>query len=67
MDTIPRDAVLLLCAIIRRENQGKWYTFAGLRCWGCMKFSRGDPAKMRVSAREGYRGCNLVNKRYDQL
>lgn len=64
MNTIRRDVALLLCIAIRQENRGKWYTIAGLQCWGCLRFSKGDPAKMCLSRREGYRGCNLVNKRY---
>ena len=67
MDAIPRDVALLLCAAIRQESRGKWYTFAGLQCWGCMKFSKGNPAKMCLSRREGHRGCNLVNKRYAHI
>lgn len=67
MNAIPRDAALLICAAIRRESYGKWYTFTGLQCWGCMRFSKGDPAKMYLSKRLGYRGCKLVNKRYAQL
>ena len=67
MDAIRREVALLICATIRQENQGKWYTFAGLQCWGCMKFSKGDPAKMCISSREGYRGCKLVNKRHAKL
>ncbi len=67
MNAIPKDVALLLCVAIRQENRGKWYTFAGLQCWGCTTFSKGDSAKMCVSSREDYRGCNLVNKRYEAL
>lgn len=67
MDAIPRDAALLICAAIHRENRGKWYSLARLQCWGCTRLSKGDPAKMRLSRQAGYRGCNLLNKRYNQL
>jgi len=29
MDAIPKDVALKLCAEIREERRGKWYTFAG--------------------------------------
>ena len=64
---IRRDVALLICAALQQDNRGKWYAPAGLQCWGCLKFSKGDPAKMRLSRREGYRGCRLVNKRYALL
>ena len=67
MDAISRNVAVLLCAAIRLENQGKWYTLAGLQCWGCMKFSKGDPAKMCMIRQDGYRGCKLVNKRYAKV
>jgi len=67
MDAIHREVALLLCAAIRREKRGKWYTLAGLQCWACLRFSKGDLEKMCLSRREGHRGCKLVNKRYARL
>jgi hypothetical protein len=66
MDAIPREVALQLCAEIHEENRGKWYRFAHLQCWGCMSFAKGNPDKMCLSSQEGYRGCNLINKRYVQ-
>ena len=63
---IPKDTAFQLCAQIRGQYRRKWYTTAGLQCAGCMYFSKGDPAKMCVSNQPGYRGCNLVNARYDK-
>ena len=63
MNSIPEDVALQICDEIRRENHGKWYTFSRLQCWGCLKFSKGDLAKMCLGS-EG--GCNLVNKHYAQ-
>ncbi len=63
---IPKDAALQLCAEIRQQYQGKWWTFAGLQCMGCTAASKGDLVKMCVSNAPGYRGCNLVNARYDR-
>jgi len=63
---IPKDAALQLCTEIRAQNQGKWWTLAGMQCMGCTAASKGDLAKMCVSNGPGYRGCNLVNARYDR-
>jgi hypothetical protein len=65
-NAIPKETALQLCAEIRQEVRGKWYTFAGLQCWGCATFSKGDPAKMCVSSRPDFRGRALVNARYDR-
>ena len=67
MDAIPRDVAVQLCNEIREENRGKWYSFARWQCCGCTKFAKGDPDKICLSNKEGYRGCILVNKRYDNL
>ncbi len=67
MDAIPKDAAWQLCNEIRAENRGKWYRFAWWQCWGCTKFTKGNPDRMCFSNREGYRGCYLVNKLYDKL
>lgn len=63
---IPREKALQLCTEIREENRRKWYTPAGMMCWGCLTFSKGDPAKMCFSSRPDYRGCYQVNARYDR-
>jgi len=67
MDAIPRDVAMQLCSEILEESRGKWYRFGCWQCWGCTKFSKGDPDRMCFSNKEGYRGCNLVNNRYDKL
>ena len=66
MTEIPKDAALQLCTEIRRQYKGKWWTFTGMQCMGCTAASQGDLAKMCVSNAPGYRGCNLVNARYDR-
>jgi hypothetical protein len=63
---IPKEKALELCLEIRQENRGKWYTSAGMMCWGCLTFSKGDPAKMCFSSQPDYRGCYQVNARYDR-
>ena len=67
MDVIPRDVALRLCAEIREENRHKWYTAGGMMCKGCVKFSKGDPAKMCVSSSADFRGCYQINARYDRM
>lgn len=67
MDAIPRDLAIQLCNEILQENRGKWYSFGWWQCRGCTKFSKGNPDRMCFSNKAGYRGCNLVNNRYDKL
>ncbi len=55
---------LQLCAEIRQQHQGKWWTLAGMQCMGCTAATTGDLTKRCVSSVPGYRGCNLVNARY---
>lgn len=66
MKAIPKDVAFQLCTEILQEYRHKWYTAARWQCWGCIRFSKGDPAKMCVGSRPDYRGCNLVNARYDR-
>ncbi len=65
-EAIPKEMALQLCAEIRQRYHGKWYTGAGMQCWGCTTFSKGDPAKMCINNRPDNRGCNLVNAQYDR-
>jgi hypothetical protein len=67
LNPIPRETALQLCTDIRTQYQGKWYTLAGMQCLGCLAASKGDLAKMCVSSRSDYRGCNLVSARYKGL
>jgi hypothetical protein len=60
---IPKDEAVKICSEIRKENGIKLFS----QCWGCMRFSKGDPEKMCVSSKPDNRGCGLVNKQYDSL
>jgi hypothetical protein len=60
--SIPKDRALELCEEIRKEKSGRPFT----QCWGCVKFSKGNPDKMCLSSKPGNRGCKLVNERYDR-
>ena len=64
---IPKETAWQLCAEIRQENQGRWYSYRAWWCWGCAKASQGNPDKMCVSNAPGYRGCLQVNTRYDRM
>lgn len=58
---IPQEVALQLCEETRKEKGVKLFS----QCWGCVKFSKGDPSKMCFNNPE-YRGCKWVNKRYDE-
>jgi len=61
MEKIPRETAERLCAEIRAEKDKN--LAARMQCWGCMKYSKGDPAKMCLASKDG---CNLVNKRWGE-
>jgi hypothetical protein len=63
---IPKEIALQLCAEIRAQYRGKWWTLAGMQCMGCDVATKGDITKRCVCGRPDYRGCNLVNARYDK-
>ncbi len=64
---LERDLALELCEEIRHEYRGRWWTLAGLQCWGCVTFTGGDASKFCFNSAPGFRGCALVNARYNQL
>jgi hypothetical protein len=67
MQPIDKFVAWQLCAEICDENRDKWYTLDGLRCRRCWNLSKPTPSDRLVSQREDYRGCPLVNRRYDAL
>jgi len=58
---IPREVAVRLCAEVSSAKKGKMFT----QCWGCWKFSKGDPEKMCFNG-PANRGCQLVNQLYDR-
>ncbi len=64
MEPMPLEVALGLCEEIREETRGKLLSWARLQCWGCMTFSKGEPAKMCLGGSPDGRGCNLVDARY---
>lgn len=61
---LSRELALALCAEVQRENRRRRFSFAAAQCWGCIRFTRGNPDEMKMSDRPGYRGCRLINVRY---
>jgi hypothetical protein len=66
MDEIPRETAFKLCAEIREENRQR-FSLARVQFWGCTRYAKGDPDRMCLTSQAGNRGCNLVNKRYEQI
>ncbi len=66
MEAITKDIAWQLCAEIRQENRHKWYTWGRWMCWGCVTFTKGDPAKMCFNSQPDYRGCVQVNARHER-
>ena len=62
LEAIPQNLALQLCNEISAANRGKWYTFHGLWCWGCVAFSKSP--EQRCYANAGNTGCPQVNKLY---
>lgn len=59
MDALPMDLAVRLCKEVQDHQPIKIFT----QCWGCVTFSKGDPARMcgEIVA------CNLVLARYRKL
>jgi hypothetical protein len=62
--SIPYDTAAELCEQIRQANQGKWYTFNGMWCWGCVTFTKGEVSKRCFNNTPDCRGCTQVTRRY---
>lgn len=57
---IPAERALELCREYCEGHGVKTFS----QCWGCLRFSKGDPAKM-CFAGEGNRGCRFVNELFE--
>lgn len=66
MAGIPATIARQLCLEISAANRGRWYTFNGLWCWGCARFS-GDVTRRCFASRPDNRGCAQVNARFERL
>lgn len=63
---IPKEEAMQICAEIREENRRNWLSISAMQCWGCVTFTGNNPEKMCISNAPGFRGCSLVNDRYDR-
>ena len=61
---IPAGEALELCRAIYAENRGKWYTFNGLWCTFCGRFSTTETVRCYANA-PGNRGCSQVVRRWE--
>ena len=60
--TIPEDVALEICKKIRQEKPVRIFS----QCWGCLKFSKEDSTKMCFYDPPKNRGCNIINRRFDE-
>ena len=58
---IPREVAARLCSEHRAEHPVKLFS----QCWGCLKASKGDETRMCYHHPPEFRGCAIVNRRFD--
>jgi hypothetical protein len=65
--SIPDNVAVEICELIRERNKRKTLSFAKGQCWGCMKYSikKGDVKARCIFSSPDNRGCQLVNKVFD--
>lgn len=61
MSAIPLDVAMRLCEEVQEEKGVRLFS----QCWGCLKFSKGDPAKRCFANELDNRGCRFVNAKFD--
>jgi hypothetical protein len=59
---IPENVALKICKKIRHEKPVRLFS----QCWGCIKYSKEHAQKMCFYDPPKNRGCNKINKRYDE-
>ena len=62
MEPLLRNEAEELCALVREQGQATLFSPDRARCHECWHASRGDPDRMLMGTRQGYRGCDLVNR-----
>ena len=58
---IPMETARGLCAELRAVKVRKLFT----QCWGCVRATKGVEEKMCFYKPPDFRGCALVNERFD--
>jgi len=66
MSAIPKDIALRICEQIQEDRKKKIYSVGELQCIACLKSAKGDPNKMCFTGRLDNRGCEFINKRFDE-
>ena len=62
MKSIPTEKAIELCGVVQEEKGVRLFS----QCWGCLKFSKGDPLKRCFVTDSGdNRGCRFITKRFD--
>lgn len=67
MTAISQSQALTICSQLQSENHRKWFTYQAWWCWGCTTFTRGDAAKRCFANAPENRGCEQVNRRFDEV
>ena len=60
--SIPLEEAFRLCKKYREGHPIRLFS----QCWGCMKFSKEDPAKMCLYHLPDNRGCKFVTQLFNQ-
>lgn len=63
---IPEAVALKICHDVQEQNRTRRVSAAKMQCWGCQKASKNDVSKMCLHSKPDNRGCQLVNKLFDQ-
>ncbi len=62
---ISDEVALQVCKEISAANRGKWYTFNGIWCYFCARFSATPEQRCFANAKVGgNQGCGQVNARF---
>lgn len=62
VDNISIETAERLCEEFRRERKIRLFS----QCWGCLKYSDGEPSKMCFYHPPNHRGCRFVNALFDK-
>ena len=61
MRGLTREEAVALCNKVQEQNSAVLSTPGRLQCWQCQRESHGEPARMYMSRKPGYLGCDLMN------
>ena len=60
--SIPFDIAFDFCKQYREKHKVRMFS----QCWGCIRFSKGNPEKMCFYKPPSNNGCKLVNQLYEE-